>query len=164
MYLVAQFEPVSDEKGEITIRCEIRSGNNGSLVNVESTKSTTSSVHWCGSEVSESADLIFKLKLISPVRVWLDRTVCSQYSILPRCPSLFNSIPTHNISLSIYTLIQNKYDNELCGIYQVMRKGSSSLLMRLTTMLLFVTASIAGPGNCPLIRMTYVQRTKTYIN
>jgi len=43
-----------------------------------------------------------------------------------------------------------------------MRNGSSSLLMRLTTMLLFVTASIAGPGNCPLIRMTYIVRTKVY--
>lgn len=77
IYLVAHIEPVSDEEGEIAIGLRVRSGNNGSLVNVESTRKTIGSVHRRGSKVSESADLVFKLKLVSPVRVWLDWTVCS---------------------------------------------------------------------------------------
>ena len=115
MYLVAHFEPVSDEEGEVAIWGRIRSGNNGSLVNVESTKSTTGSVHRRGSEVSVSADLVFKLKLISPVRVWLDGTVCSQYSVLPRCPPLLNSIPAYNISINIFIL--NKVDELVIRVF-----------------------------------------------
>lgn len=107
-YLMAHLVPITDEESEITIRFMVRNKDDWSLVNIECTKSTTCSVHRRRRKVRISSDLVLKLEMVSPIRVWLDWAACAQNSVLPWHPPLFYSVPTHFFEVPIVVIYWKK--------------------------------------------------------
>lgn len=114
---MAHLVPITDEESEITIRFMVRNKDDWSLVNIECTKSTTCSVHRRRRKVRISSDLVLKLEMVSPIRVWLDWAACAQNSVLPWHPPLFYSVPTHFFEVPIVVLYWKKLSLWFCNFF-----------------------------------------------
>lgn len=74
-----------------------RNRNNGSVVYDETPKSTSSSLKMKGREVEKASNLILDLKLVSPVPLRRNWTICAKNTILPWTPPLLNPRPVTKI-------------------------------------------------------------------
>lgn len=94
--------PITNGDGNVTFWSRERDWDNGSRVHNEGAKATRSSLEMKRWEVEETSDLVFHLKLISPIPLWWDWTVCSCKSILPRNTSLLDSRPVRKTKHRVY--------------------------------------------------------------
>lgn len=70
-------EPITDKESNISIRQKKRNRNDVSVVDNDPTITTSCSLEVCRWEIKETTDLVFDLKLISPVPTRRYRTVSS---------------------------------------------------------------------------------------
>ena len=75
-----------------------------------------------------------------------------------------NPTKSDNGGISSYKLWTKteKGKNEKRKANQEIRKGSSKLLKALIIKFSLVTTSICGPGNCPLIKISWKRKTHTH--
>lgn len=132
-----------------------RDWDNSPVINYNATKTARRPLKIERREVKETPNLVFHLKIVSPIPLWRNWTGSAQHSILPRCSPLLNTIPVtpskHKLN---YLLWQTLTKNFRYNSYQVISSSSSNLFLTLTSTLLFVVTLITGPGNLPLIAIT----------
>lgn len=173
-YCVVSYVPVTYQDCDIASWVVKWDRNDGAWVDYESTKSTGCSLKIERGEVEVAPDLIFNLKVVSPVPFWGYWTSSTKNTILPRTPFLLYASPVsreiytiqsyifqirsiYHISIWIceYSLQDFWFNNDVYESYQVRRRSSSNLFLTLTTTLLLVVEFIVGPGNFPFIAITY---------
>lgn len=101
--------PISNENNNVPMWGIKRNRNDGSVVYDETPKSTSSSLKMKGREVEKASNLILHLKLVSPVPLCRNRTVCAKNTILPRSPPLLNPRPVSYENSITFQLTENKY-------------------------------------------------------
>lgn len=92
--LMAFSEPITDKESNISIRQKKRNWNDVSIVDNDATITTSCSLEVCRWEIKETTNLVFDLKLISPVPTRRNRTVSAQNTVLPRVFPMLDPIPT----------------------------------------------------------------------
>lgn len=163
---MALSEPITDKECDISIREREGNWNDVSIVDNDPSVPTSSSLEVCTRKIKETSDLVFDLKLISPIPTRRNRTISAQNTILPRVFPMLDSIPTltHNRIGDQTQKIKIKKDlnrrrNHYIQ-YQVRSNGSSRLFFTFITTFQFVVTLRMGPGNCPFIPITYTRSQK----
>ncbi|RDX85915.1 hypothetical protein CR513_32820, partial [Mucuna pruriens] len=85
--------PISNKNDNVPMWGIKRNRNDGSVVDNETPKSTSSSLKMKGREVEKASNLILHLELVSPVPLRRNGTVGAKNTILPRTPPLLNPRP-----------------------------------------------------------------------
>lgn len=85
--------PITNKQCKFSIRYRIWDWYDGSLRNIETPKTPSSSMQFSWREIGEGSNLILGLKLVRPVRLRRNGAIGSKHTILPWCFSLFDPIP-----------------------------------------------------------------------
>lgn len=92
-YSVILSVPISNHNSDIAIWGVERNRNNISVINNDATETPWRPLEIEGGEVEEAPNLVLNLKIVSPVPLGRDGTICAQDPILPWTPPLLYTRP-----------------------------------------------------------------------
>lgn len=85
--------PVSNEQGDISIWCVEWDRDDSTVVDSDTSETTSSALHFKGWEVEEAPNLVLDLEIVGPIPSWWYWAVCAQNPILPAILSVLDAIP-----------------------------------------------------------------------
>jgi hypothetical protein len=160
--------PVADEDGDVAVGAAEGHGDDVAIVDDDAAVAAAGALQAGGREVEEAADLVLDLELVRPVPAGRDGAIGAQHPVLPAVLPVLDPVPAlrnrtwYDARSRASSVAFEAKSVRALTTHQVMRSGSSRSLSTLTTTFQLVVMFTTGPGNLPLMPITYRQPARQH--